>query len=576
MTAPAASRRSVVLRTGIQTALAAACITLLCACPPGGGSGSDASADGASDAESDGAGDGEVADATSEAAADAADSGATDGGALDATVDGVAGDGAAADGAVIGEASADGGPACGFDAGSAPDGAPACGDGWRDPATEECDDGLGTSSPTRRGCSAQCQVLDELAVWQEDDAGALSNSPRTLGAGRHPVAASDSSFGVVYVEPFSSPLTLSLATFGAKGAATGIVVPFSGQTTVVDDSNPVVAGLPCGQYAVAWAAFGQDGGDELDVAIQLVDPAMPVTTSPAIANSETGFSQFDPDILWTGSQIVVAWVDDSDAATAPDLRFRTFDSSLNPTSSQQTLAATPDSEADVALATFAGSWAAAWRDDGVSGATDGLETIRVQTGTTSWTVGPAFLPAPVPAKPALAQLDATHLLVVYAVGADFADSGVANDSVLEAAVLDTAAPGLVRGTPVSALVASAQGLDQSTPAAVNVQGSVYVAWWTAAALGDPNGEELWLKAVGWSGTSLDLTQTEIPLPRWPQARLGDQEQPALAASMLPPGGAIVAGWNDLGAEMVSGEGQGDVVMELIPSPVLRTVGDGGP
>jgi hypothetical protein len=415
-------------------------------------------------------------------------------------------------------------------------------------------------------------VLDELAVWQENDAGALSNSPRTLGAGRHPVAASDSTFGVVYLEPDSNPLTLSLATFGAKGAATGIVAPFSGQTTVVDDSNPVVAGLPCGQYAVAWAAFG----NELNVAVQIIDPASPPTAAPTIANTQTGFSQFDPDILWTGSQLVVAWVDDSDPATAPDLRFRTFDGSLNPTSAQETLAATADSEADVALAPFAGSWAAAWRDDGVADGAVGLETIQVQAGTTAWTVGPAFLPAPVPAKPALAQLDATHLLLVYTVGADFPDSGVATDSVIEAVVLDTEAPGPVaRGGRVPALTTT-ELLDKSTPAAVNVQGSAYVAWGTAAALGDPDGAELWLKAVGWNGSMLDLTQAEIPLPRWPQARLGDQEQPALAVSTLPPAGALVTAWNDLGGQLVSGEGQGDVAIELIPAPPLRTVGDGGP
>jgi hypothetical protein len=546
---------------------------MLCACPPGGGTGSDAGGDGASDAELDGTSDSAPADARNESSSDAADAGAGDGASQDGTVDGAPAD-SASDGAMNGTDAdaAEAGPGCGFDAGSAPDGAPVCGDGWRDPATEECDDGLGNANPARRGCSAQCQVLDELAVWQENDAGALSNSPRTLGAGRHPVAASDSTFGVVYLEPDSDPLTLSLATFGAKGAATGIVVPFSGQTTVVDDSNPVVAGLPCGQYAVAWAAFG----NELNVAVQIIDPASPPTAAPTIANTQTGFSQFDPDILWTGSQLVVAWVDDSDPATAPDLRFRTFDGSLNPTSAQETLAATADSEADVALAPFGGSWAAAWRDDGVADGAVGLETIQVQAGTTAWTIGPTFLPAPVPAKPALAQLDATHLLVVYTVGADFADSGVANDSVIETVVLDTSAPGVVaRGARVPALATSAL-LDQSTPAAVNVQGSVYVAWWTSAALGDPNGEELWVKAVTLNGASLDLTRTELALPRWPQARLGDQEAPALAGTSLPPGGTLLTGWTDLGGQLAAGQGQGDVVVELVPLPTLRTIGEGGP
>ena len=90
-----------------------------------------------------------------------------------------------------------------------------------------------------------------------------------------------------------------------------------------------------------------------------------------------------------------------------------------------------------------GSWAAAWRDDA-----NGMETITVQAGSSKWTVGPAFLPGPDGAKPALAELDATHLLVVYAVGADNTDSGVANDSLLEAAVVDTAAaPGPVAAFP---------------------------------------------------------------------------------------------------------------------------------
>ncbi len=546
-------------------------IALLCGCPPGGGGGGDAGADAESDAsgsdagldaaESDGALDGPSSEASSTA----------DGGVQDATTDGGAAADAAAD---SGAASSDGGPTCGFDAGSAPDGAAVCGDGWRDPTAEECDDGLGNASATRRGCSTQCQVLDELAAWQtrpdRGTDGGLSNAPRALGMGRQPIAASDSTLGVVYLEPFSNPLTLSLATCGAKGAATGIINPFSTQSTVVDNSNPVVAGLPCGQYAVAWADLDSEGGDELDIAISLVNPSVFPTSSPAHANTTTSFSQFDPDIVWTGSQLVVAWVDTSDAATQPDLRFRTFDGSFNPTSAEQTLAGTADSEADVALATCAGMWAAAWRDDA-----NGLETVRVQAGTTSWTVGPAFLPAPDSAKPALTALDATHLLVVYAVGVDDADSGVASGSQIMAAVLDMSAPGAPTTVlPVPANVAV--GLDQSSPAAVDVQGSVFIAWWTAAALGDPNGEQLWLKQVGWNGTSLDLTAAEIPLPRWPQARLGDQELPALASSALPPGGALVTGWNDFGGGIAAGEGQGDVVVELIPTPVLRGSGDGGP
>jgi cysteine-rich repeat protein len=524
------------------------------------------------------------------AIADAKSNGATDGGS-DVRNDVAIGQNLA-DGpspADAGPLAVDAAPGCApVDAGSAPDGAAVCGDGWRDPKKEECDDGLKTSA-TRRGCSAQCQVLDELAVAPPADAG-IPTAARTLGTGHHPLAASDSTFAAAYLEADTTPPVLSLATFSSKAVPAGPVTPFSAHSTVVVGSNPVLAGLPCNTYVAAWSDYGGDG-DELGVAVQLVQPGVPVTGPPLFANTTTMFSQFDPDIVWTGSEIVVAWVDDSNEATQPDLRFRVFDATTNALSGEQTLAATSDSEADVALAPFAGGWAAAWRDDA-----NGLETIRVHTGTTDWTVGPAFLSAPVAPKPALVQLDATHLLVAYAVGiaplaeggaadagqdATVADAGVlpALTSKIQVAVLDVAAPATPHVLDVPPTVKSAIGLSQSQPTLASAGGSLFLAWWTEAALGDPNGEELWLKPIAWNGQTLSTTTPEVPLPRWPQARVGDQRNPALAASALPPSGALVLGWDDLGSG-ISGIGRAeaaeDVVVELIPVPMLRTAGDGGP
>jgi cysteine-rich repeat protein len=501
------------------------------------------------------------------------DGGATDGGAAGGGIDGGAeadvADGADADGA---------GAVCGFDAGVQPKGLHYCGDGWRDP-TEECDDGLGASA-ARRGCSAVCQVLDELAVAPVvPDSGPVT-AARTLGDGRHPVAVSDGTFAAVFVDESASALSLSLslATFGAKGAATGIVDRFSAGPNVVQSSNPVIAGLPCNRYAVAWADLDTEGGDELDIALKVVDPSQPTSAPPVYANSTTSFSQFDPDIVWTGGELVVAWVDTSDPATEPDIRFRTFDANLNPTSPEQTLAATADSEADVALALEGGQWAAAWRDDA-----GGLETIQVQMGSVGWSIAPPFLPAPAASKPALAPLDVSHWLLVYTVGVDDADSGVANGSKIQAALLDVRAPGAVQGIDVPATALSAIGLDQSRPNALTLPGATpfalgttYIAWWTASAAGDPNGEEVWLKAVGWDGTRLDFSAAEMPLPRWPQARLGDQKAPAMALSNLPPSRALVTAWDDLGGGLAAGEGKGDVAVELIPAPPLRNAADGGP
>jgi hypothetical protein len=534
------------------------CAALLVACPPPGGGG-DAGGDGGFDASD--------ASEPLDAPPQPLDGGAD---ALDASVPAVDGGALPDAGALEAAVAPDGeaGAVCGFDAGVAPDGAPMCGDGWRDPATEECDDGLGAADPTRRACSAQCRVLDELAVWQADGGG-LANAPRALG-GRHPIAASDSTLAAVYLEPGGVAPALSLALFGARGAATGTIVPFAAQGAL-DDSAPVVAGMPCGRYAVAWTSYGGEAGEESDVAIDVVDPGALPPAAPSLANTTRAFAQSDPDVVWTGSQLVVAWVDASDATNGPDLRYRTFDSNLNPTSAEQTLAAGAGAEADVALTAFAGAWAAAWRVDAA-----GLETVGASAGGASWSVAPAFLPAPVPSKPALTPLDATHLLLVYAVGVDDADSGVAAGSALAAAVLDLAAPGPVTGVALPALAQGASRLDPSGPAAATVQGQAYVAWWTAAALGDPSGEDTWLKAIGWSGSALDLSSAEIPLPRWAQARLGDQEAPALAASALPPGGALLSAWNDLGRSLSPGEGTTDVVMELIPAPPLRAAGDGGP
>ena len=545
------------------------------------------SQDASADARADSGSDSGARDAGSDA-----DARAPDGGSSDAGADGRAQDSGFAD--TGSGATADGGAfSCSFDAGSAPDGSPVCGDGWRDPGTEECDDGLRDAS-TRRACSAACQVLDELVVAPAAaDAGVL-NGQRTLGIGRHPIAASTSTLAVTYLEPNAFPLSLSLASFSAKGVAGSVAHGIQGPSSLLPTSNPVVAALPCDQYAVAWTDYGGDG-DELGVALNLVTPGAVPATPPVFANATTLGSQFDPDIVWTGSQLVVAWVDTSNPATQPDVIVRTLDATLTP-SNEQPLGATGDAEADVVLAAFGGSWAAAWRDDA-----NGLETIRVHTGSTDWTVGPAFLPAPSGNKPALAQLDATHLLVAYTVGlapstggADAgaadggakdaaADSGggdagpgVVTRSKIQVAVLNMAAPGTVSGVDVVAKVTTATSLSQAQPNVASVNGSPFLGWWTEGVLGDPNGEELWLKSLSWSGTSLTTSAVELSLPRWPQARVGDQRGPAMAASTLPPGGALLLGWDDFGRGIATGEDNSDVVMEVVPIPALQKAGDGGP
>jgi len=400
-----------------------------------------------------------------------------------------------------------------------------CGDGIRDPVREECD--LGDAVPVRDLCSTDCRVRDRLALAQPpSDAATLPT--RTLGEGRHPVAITASgAIGIVLVEPEAKPLRLSMTTYSPEGIASDVAIPISTGSMPLMGSHPVIASLPSGKFAVAYTDF-QGDGDKLGVALRMVDPPNAPTGSPAHANTTTVFSQYDPDLIATSTGLVVAWVDDANAASAPDIKYRTFGFDLMPTSGEQALATTVASEGNVALAPWGTGWAAAWRA-GVSG----VESIEIQSGSTHWSVGP-FLPGPSDVRPALAELDATHLLVVYAEGFDPAETGVSNDSHLRAAVLDLAAPGTAAAFDVPAMVPEAAGLSQDQPNAMRVGNRVFIAWRTSAAPGNANGENLWLKEVTWNGTSLDLGITEIALPRLPTHRTGNQRRPALAAGSLAP------------------------------------------
>lgn len=439
-----------------------------------------------------------------------------------------------------------------------PPDADVCGSGWRT-LTKECDDGLGTASG-RRSCSSQCQVLDVLAHAPVIVDGGPPPAGRTLGAGRHPIAVTDTdAFAVAYVETQPS-VSLSLTHFSRKGVASDVVTTFSGGSHPVTDANPVLAGLPGGRFVAAYTELGGDG-DSLGIALRAVTPGTAPSGAPMFANQGTAFNQHEPDIVYVGSELVVAWIDDSNVATAPDIRFRTFDRNLTPaTVGDQTLAATTGAETDVALAAVGAGWAAAWRD--IHG---DVETIRVLAGSAAWSVGP-FARGPGD-KPALVELDATHVLLVFSVGIE-SDGGGATK--VQAAILDTGATGAV--TPFGLVAAG------SEPNAIRVGARVFVTWRSERVLPDTNGyaQELWLKEIGWNGAGLDASAAALPLPRWAAHRAGDQRRAALAASGLPVQGAIVTAWEDLGRGLGVGEAAGDVVMELVPAPLVRgSGGDGG-
>ncbi|MCA9593471.1 MAG: hypothetical protein KC776_09180 [Myxococcales bacterium] len=529
-------------------------------CGPGGGGGSGgtagqagaagASGSGGDAASPDATSDGPVVDGAAGAPADGAAGASGSGG--DASLDG-ASDGSA--GSDAGDAGADG-PVSQF-----------CGDGIRDPISEECDDATGLTP--QDACSADCRVQDVLLVpGPGSDGGIPPKVSRRVGLGRHPVAANDSGYGVAFVETQQTPARVGLRAFGAQGVP-GATVTVADDASTIDTANPVVAALPGGKLAVAWTDLNADGSG-LGIALRTFDPATSQLGALVRVNTTTTGSQRDVDLIWTGSELVAAWVDDSKLpAAGSDIIARALSANGAPISDEQPLAASTKSESKIALAPFGASFAGAWRV-----ASPTAETIEARAGNTSWTVA-AGMPAASDDGPALVALDSTHLLLV------FSHDG-ATTSKVSAAVLDSASPGSTASFDITPLVApysTDSTLGQSQPNVARVGDRVFVSWRSDAVLADVNAEDLWLKEISWSSSggsiTLDLSKPEIALPRWSAHLKDDQRYPGLAATPLLPGGALVAAWDDYGRGFGSVEGTPDVVSELIPIPLVRLQSDGG-
>ena len=435
-----------------------------------------------------------------------------------------------------------------------------CGDGCRDPLTEECDDGNLLAGDS---CSSLCAVLDTLVgPGEPPDPGSQRAPPgRTLGDGRHPVAGGEFGFAVAYIEPGAGDPEIAVRTYDSVGVPDGPGVAVSRGARPVSFASPNVAALPGGSFAVAWTDYATDS-DELDIVLTRFAPgATGPDLAPRTANQVVLGAQYDADVIWADGELVVAWVDTSDAATAPDLRFRTFSAGLAATGVEETLADSTDAEGGVTLASFAGSWAAAWRAS--SGA---MERIVVDTAGARWET-PEFLPVDATERPALTALDDGRLFLVYT-AATAAGSGTSYDTSLYAALLDVNEPGLV--APV-ALETGANGAAEGRPALVRAGANVVLTWASAAEVADPKAEETWLKIIGWDADAgvLDLSAVEMPLPRREAHRFGDQRAPAVA--VLPYGDAFAAitVWDDYGRVFGELSGAPDIVAEMIPLPVLR-------
>lgn len=466
--------------------------------------------------------------------------------------------GSAATGGVAGQAS--GGAGGAVDAGG--DGGPvsqSCGDAIRDTVVEECDDGPGTGEDA---CTNQCRAHNYFVVPPVIADSAPKLGSRTLGFGRHPAAAGASTTALAFVEKSGSTHSLNAAFFDAQGHRQGAPVPAGSGANPAEQADPVVAALPAGKFALAWNDLA---GGSLDVAIRIIEPSGALG-AVAVANQTLPSAQQDPDVLWTGSDLVVAWMD------AFRIKSRRFDASLTAIDSETAVSANGEVARSASLAQFGASWAVAWRAIDSSG----LELIRVKSGSTAWSIGP-FVPGATKERPAVVGLDATHVLVVFTEGTDPLATGTASVTRLRMAVLESASPGVVPSAQILATLepwASDNTLTQSRPALVRAGLRTYLAWHTESPVGDGRSDEVFFRELTWNGTTVSLL-AEMPLQA-DAPRAAAQRAPALAESPLYPAGALVTLWEDSNAEPMHTMAP-DIVFGLRPTPivVLPSSLDGG-
>ena len=373
---------------------------------------------------------------------------------------------------------------------------------------------------------------------------------------------------VAFVELGDGTPSIAVRTFDAVGVPDPLVVVSDRWDTPISFSNPVVASLSDGGYAVAWSDYSVDG-DELGVAVRRLNAVgEPVGATRSASGLREG-AQFDADVVATADELIVAWIDHATVATAPDIRFQKFTHSLSPVGDEETLADSPLAEGGISLlATSDGGFAAAWRES-----SEGLETVVVEWHGREHRVAPSFLPADSDDRPALAELDDDHLLVVFESAWEY-EPGTSHVEYVLGAVITRSGPRDVESfllEPLDPAYALALDVEQRRVAAVRAAGRIYVSWTSSPIDGQAAGEETWVKELIWDPDSLtlDIGLVEVPLPRTIGHRNGDQRAVGLSSAYYGDGTALLCAWTDYGRGFGDGAGAPDVVSELIPLPILR-------
>ncbi len=468
-----------------------------------------------------------------------------------------------------------------------------CGDGIRDPVKEECDDGTAspataspaTASPATASpataCTPDCRVRAVVVRTGTEVEAAADPSPSWQN-GPHVVAASgaiETGLAAVYADKGS----VWVRTYHESGVLRGVPVDAASDFAPLSVSNPVIAPLPTGKYAIAWSD-GSTGTP--DVRLRMFD-GQAVGAAQLVHEDSSGLQQ-DPNLLWVGDRLIVAWTD------LLDVKVRAFGADLTPLGPAKPLASSAAIESSVTLAPFGTTWVAAYRAND-----EGLESVRVAiSGGITWSTEPT-LPGPTGDRPAVVELDAQHLLVLFSVGADPAETGAAvTVGQLRAAVLSTGSPGKVtsfRLTPARVDDGSDAGaadaldaggdvdddasgrplfaplyamLDQRRPSAARVGDVVYVAWQNALPRELGVGDRLVVATATLDATSEHkvVFGSEMRLP-YGLPPAGAQTNPRLGVSPLFPAGALATVWESRAAETDGGTA-GALMLDFRPSPFV--------
>lgn len=361
---------------------------------------------------------------------------------------------------------------------------------------------------------------------------------RRVGLGRHPVAASDEGFAVAFMEELhDGSARVGVAAFSPGGTGRGLwrsaPAPF--------DADPVIATVP-GGFVVAYADLGNpdSDGDGLDVRLTHLDLLAQTIGSPLIAHGETLFGQHSPDVFWDGAELVVGWEDDGMASSwERRVCSRTFSSGVAPTGAA-TCESSAANQSEIVLAATSQGLAKAWREETLDGV-----WLELRYAGHAWSVQLAGYP-PTGESAAMAELDASHLLMVYTDGW--------GDQMM---VVADSAGGMTE--PVLL------GAERYEPSVAVTQDGVYLSWRERLGLDD-----VLVRKASWDGFELSWPGDAMEIPYPDTMCGGDQDRASLVSEAFLPTGALVAIWNDMNTGQVP---HGDVLVSVMPTPIVRTLAE---